>query len=1201
MSTDPILAGLQQIGGLKPSATVQPSAPDYHAMAIEAANRNKVPVNLMLAQTQQESGFNPNAVSPQGAIGISQFTPATAKQWGVDPTDPASALDGQARLMRHYLDVANGDQRTALKMYYGGPSQSDWGAKTNAYPDQVFGHMQGGDPASGGNNVSPAPANDPILQGLNALSNGAAPQASPNQPQAPTGPSPAAQPGAPSQQGWGSYLASMTPVTNALVNGGDDKLGTFAKSAWDSDLGMLNGPAHIPGTILNLAGDAIDATGYGKKAADTLHNWAGDLDNLGKPYAFDPNSNTFKAASLAGNVAATAPVSELKLMEGVPALSRAVASREGMRAIGQTAPLATRLAAGLARYGDMSIQGGVAGAASSGGNNMGTDALYGALGAPVIGAAADKVIAPVVGKASDMASALLNYGKKDAPALTGNAPVAAADIAAFRKAYPELGDASDADFAQAIQRSRQGDPVPAQANDTPAPVQTIRKGADALPVMKAPPGVAQFDEDGAPLVGMQTIDGKQVPQYGVAGQPGSRALSPAQDVASDVRGAVKAASAQPGAADLPPGYTDNGDGTATAPTGQRTVVVDITGDNSAADKNAGSAPPQNPRAASSQLASIPSDALGSRGARTGIEAHDQMPDDVAAIYKPLVAQGVSPDEALREADIRAVGGSPTAADVTRNPAMMTAVKEGAKADTTEGQALNLQQAQNNAALHSTAQDAVAGFGGAPAPGEAMQTAATSLLDASKAERQNVTSLYKQADAEAATAKGVSDTATQNAQDKADLEAGVAAKLAARQKLDAAQEEYRTAKAATGVDPSKAQAKLAKARANYRSVSDNPPKAPPVSIEANPGYIDLSKLRSALNTPELSNPTTEGAKSMRGGVLGLMDAYKAKGDLYTAKQAEALRQAVGDAYDPMGGSINHHVGNLKGVIDTAMDDATAGPAYKKARAAHKAWADKYENPEGVAKLIRTDAKGNLVHDDAWRSAENLVGAKNDRPLIQIVNRLKANGDTATVNKLKALVVQDAYEHATGRAAGNAADQMANSLFSGSRFHARLNTIGMNKLKVLFTPSEIAKLASIGRAGVAINEAVPGTVNTSHTAMAVTNALRKMDKTEPGLAGKIFDKVMHGAPLAGGLHSGIEGVAAGIALNMTQQGARATATALAKRKAAAEMAEALKRMSDPREVRAFEANRAQQIARELQRRAAADPIARAGGRAVGGVRR
>jgi hypothetical protein len=69
---------------------------------------------LIAAQIEQESGWNPNAVSPVGAQGLSQFMPGTWAELGRDvngnglsPLDPADAIDAQARYDCQLLGQVN--------------------------------------------------------------------------------------------------------------------------------------------------------------------------------------------------------------------------------------------------------------------------------------------------------------------------------------------------------------------------------------------------------------------------------------------------------------------------------------------------------------------------------------------------------------------------------------------------------------------------------------------------------------------------------------------------------------------------------------------------------------------------------------------------------------------------------------------------------------------------------------------------------------------------------------------------------------------------------------------------------------------------------------------------------------------------------------------------------------------------------------
>lgn len=73
---------------------------DIDGATAEIAKRYGVPDAVWRKMRTQESGGNPDAVSPKGATSAWQIMPKTAKGLGIDPRDPLQAAEGGLRILR---------------------------------------------------------------------------------------------------------------------------------------------------------------------------------------------------------------------------------------------------------------------------------------------------------------------------------------------------------------------------------------------------------------------------------------------------------------------------------------------------------------------------------------------------------------------------------------------------------------------------------------------------------------------------------------------------------------------------------------------------------------------------------------------------------------------------------------------------------------------------------------------------------------------------------------------------------------------------------------------------------------------------------------------------------------------------------------------------------------------------------------------
>lgn len=135
---NPMGPGLRLSGG---------PSPELRDMIARAANEVGVDVGLLTALVESESGFNPGAVSPKGAMGLTQLMPATARALGIqNPLDPWQNLQGGARYLQQMLSQFP-DVRTALAAYNAGPGAvTRYGGippfpETRSYVDRIMSRL----------------------------------------------------------------------------------------------------------------------------------------------------------------------------------------------------------------------------------------------------------------------------------------------------------------------------------------------------------------------------------------------------------------------------------------------------------------------------------------------------------------------------------------------------------------------------------------------------------------------------------------------------------------------------------------------------------------------------------------------------------------------------------------------------------------------------------------------------------------------------------------------------------------------------------------------------------------------------------------------------------------------------------------------------------------------------------------------------
>ena len=120
-----------------------PRSGDFAAIIAEASAEHGVDPKLVHAVIQVESGYQPLARSPKGAMGLMQLMPETAERLSVaNPYDPRANIDAGIRHLRSLLDrfevslalAAYNAGEAAVEKFNGIPPY----AETRAYVHKVL-------------------------------------------------------------------------------------------------------------------------------------------------------------------------------------------------------------------------------------------------------------------------------------------------------------------------------------------------------------------------------------------------------------------------------------------------------------------------------------------------------------------------------------------------------------------------------------------------------------------------------------------------------------------------------------------------------------------------------------------------------------------------------------------------------------------------------------------------------------------------------------------------------------------------------------------------------------------------------------------------------------------------------------------------------------------------------------------------------
>lgn len=208
--------------------------------------------------------------------------------------------------------------------------------------------------------------------------------------------------------------------------------------------------------------------------------------------------------------------------------------------------------------------------------------------------------------------------------------------------------------------------------------------------------------------------------------------------------------------------------------------------------------------------------------------------------------------------------------------------------------------------------------------------------------------------------------------------------------------------------------------------------------------------------------------------------------FRIQEAEQLKKMANLEFDKTGqqGAKNYALGLLKRHLDDEIANTATQAGQETANAfkiASKAAKQQFGMLEKTPALKAAVENG--LPDDKFIEKYVISGSVKPRELLNLRAQLRQSPEVW--QEIRGQVV----EHLKNRATGGQLDEFAK--FSQSGFKNGLNSIGDARLKILFSPAEIAELKAIQRVAASIQvQPVGSAVNNSGTSQAIANLLDRL---------------------------------------------------------------------------------------------------------------